>query len=163
MRALVVGMSLALAGCTLWAGSVSPAQAVLRDLRAKGASDSFYFAWTHVWMSPWSSVGDRRHVVEKDGQVVSKPVDEVELRDGIAEAIGVAPKLYYSDLASLVGNLDSGCYYEVNRAASALPSARLGRPMAEFACSAGTWITLVRSAAFNGPLIATNAPNTQMW
>lgn len=117
MRALVVGMSLALAGCTLWAGSVSPAQAVLRDLRAKGASDSFYFAWTHVWMSPWSSVGDRRHVVEKNGQVVSKPVDEVELRDGIAEAIGVAPKLYYSDLASLVGNLDSGCYYEVNRAA----------------------------------------------
>ena len=92
-RFLVIGLGLSLAVVGLSAQAESAAQAVLKDLKAKAASDSFYFAWTHVWMTPWPAKGDQRHVIETDGKVQPKPVDEIELKEGIAEKIGVAPKL----------------------------------------------------------------------
>ena len=113
---LVIGLGLCLAMGGLHVRAESAAQGVLQDLRAKAASDSFYFAWTHVWMTPWPAKGDQRHVIETDGKVLPKPIDEIELKEDIAEKIGVAPKLYYSDLAGIAGTWHSDRYYEVNRA-----------------------------------------------
>ena len=104
---------------TVGTATRSPARTVLDDLKAKAVSDSFYYAWTHVWMTPWPMYGDMRHVIEKDGRVLPKPTDEVVLKEEIAEKIGVAPKLYYSDLAGIAGTWHSDRYYTVNRAAFA--------------------------------------------
>ena len=86
---LVIGLGLCLAMGGLHVRAESAAQGVLQDLRAKAASDSFYFAWTHVWMTPWPAKGDQRHVIETDGKVLPKPIDEIELKEDIAEKIGV--------------------------------------------------------------------------
>lgn len=102
--------------CVGSAGAASNAQMVMDDLKAKAASDSFYLAWTYVWVAPWPYLGDMRHVVEKDGRFLPKPLDEIELRDGIAEGLGVAPKLYYSDLSTVAGTWHFDQYYTVNRA-----------------------------------------------
>ena len=86
-RFLVIGLGLSLSMAGLHVRAESAAQDVLKDLKAKTASDSFYFAWTHMWMTPWPDQGDQRHLIETDGKVRPKPVDEIELKEGIAEGL----------------------------------------------------------------------------
>lgn len=123
MRKLMMGsfaltIAVALAGCNFFEGK-TPAQTALDDLKAIAASPNFEFAWTHVWMSPWPMYGDETNMIDVKGKPQPKPLGDTVLKNHIAEAIGVGPRIYYSDLAGIAGSWHSDRYYEVNRASFA--------------------------------------------
>ncbi len=95
--------------------AASPAAELFRDLKAMTDSPAFEFVWTHAWMNPWAGDGDKRFVTNVNGRIVAKPLSEIRLTNRICEETGVAPRLYYSDLAGIVGSWHRDEYYDINR------------------------------------------------
>ena len=90
---------------------------VLSDLRNVANSPNYYWAWTYEWLNHSGVKGDMRHVVERDGVFLPKPISEVELVCDVQKRTGGRTAvLNYADLASLVGTWHPERYYKVNRA-----------------------------------------------